>query len=92
MLKQLPILLVEQVRGPCLLLQLDLHLLLLAVELIMVLLYRVQLTHHVLKLIGEELHALHLLLLLQLEVKHLLLDLLQHIGLADHLVVIAVAV
>lgn len=92
MLKQLPVLLVEQVRGPRLLLQLDLHLLLLAVELIIVLLYCAQLTHHRLKLVVEELHLLHLLLLLQLEVQHLLLNLLQNIGLVGHLIVVVVAV
>lgn len=90
MLQQCAVLLIQKVRRPCLLLQLDVHLLLLAVQLLVVLLDGVQFVDHGLELAIEYLHALHLLLLLKLEVHHLLLDLLQDTRLARDLIVIVV--
>ena len=88
MLQQCAVLLVQKVRRPCLLLQLDVHLLLLAVQLLVVLLDGVQFVDHGLELAIEYLHALHLLLLLKLEVHHLLLDLLKNARLTGDLIVV----
>lgn len=87
MLQQRAILLIQQICCSGLLLQLDLHFILLTLELFIVLLDGVQLADHSLKLAVEYLNTLHLLLLLQLEVHHLLLDLLKDAGLVYDLIV-----
>ena len=78
---------VQQVRCPGLLLQLDVHFFLLALKLLVVFLYGVKLADYGFEFAVEYFHVLHLLLLLQLKMHHLLLDLLQNAGLADKLAI-----
>lgn len=75
-LQQLSVLLVQEVSSACLLLQLDLHFLLLPLKLLVVLLNRPQSRDNTFKFTVKDLHALQLLLLFKLEVQHLLLNLL----------------